>query len=252
MTGNPSVNQSTAERLFEGPIAEEYRLLERICPAAAEMSRRVGEFVAAWPPPAESSSLEVLEIGCGTGVTTLNLLRHRPDLRLVGIDNSSDMLAQARVNLASALQRGNLRLREIDALSHLRESPAGSFDLVASGYALHNFLDDYRTQVLEEIFRVLKPGGAFVNGDRYALDDAAEHLKSIQAEVREYFRVFGEMNRPDLLEQWMVHLFSDESPDHVMPLRPALDGMAAIGFRPVTVHLRDGVNALVSGVKPWP
>jgi tRNA (cmo5U34)-methyltransferase len=91
-----------------------------------------------------------------------------------------------------------------------------------------------------------------VNGDRYALDNTVEHLKVIQAEVRDYFKVLMEMNLPDLLEQWMVHLFSDESPDRVMRMTEALDLMGKIGYQSVTVHFRNGVNALVSGVKPWP
>lgn len=244
------MNDFSAERLFEGPIADEYEMLKRVCPQAAEMSRRVGEFVAAWTPPVGSGTLDVLEIGCGTGVTTLNLLHSRSDLRITGIDNAPAMLNQARRNLASDLEGERLRLVENDALSYLRRAPAQSFDIVASGYALHNFLEGYRRQVLEEVFRILRPGGVFVNGDRYALDDTLEHLRLTQAEAGEYFRIFLEMGRPDLLEQWIIHLFSDESPDHVMRLGPALALMQQIGYRPTAVHLREGVNALVSGVKP--
>ncbi|MGZ8219265.1 class I SAM-dependent methyltransferase [Methylomagnum sp.] len=242
----------TAEHLFAGPIAEDYEMLQMICPAAADMSRQVGEFVAAWNPAVDAETLEVLEIGSGTGITTAHLLQSRPGLRLTGIDNAPAMLSQARRNLAPVLETGRAHLLEIDALSHLREIPADSVDIVASAYTLHNFLDGYRSQVLAEIFRVLKPGGVFVNGDRYALDNSVAHLKLTQAEVREYFRVFIGLNRADLLEQWIVHLFSDESPDHIMRLAPALELMGRIGFQPVEVHSRAGVNALLSGVKPWP
>lgn len=246
------MTEPSAELLFHGAIAEEYEMLKYICPAAADMSRRVGEFVGAWTPPVAAESLDVLEIGSGTGITTLHLLRSRPDMRLTGIDNAPAMLAQARQNLAAALAQGRLRLLEIDALAYLREQPAASLDIVASAYTLHNFLDDYRARVVGEILRVLKPGGVFVNGDRYALDDTAEHLRLAQDEVRGYFRTFLAMQRPDLLEQWVVHLFGDESPGHVMRWEPALRRMEAVGFRPVTGHFREGVNALVGGVKPWP
>lgn len=241
----------SAELLFDGPIAKEYDMLKLICPAAADMSRRVGEFVAGWN--ATASRLDILEIGSGTGITTLHLLNSREDVRITGIDNGPAMLEQARRNLAQVLAREpeRLRLVDIDALSHLQQLPSASLDIVASAYTVHNFLDDYRTRVLAEIVRVLKPGGVFVNGDRYALDDPAEHLKATQDEVRGYFRTFLAMDRPDLLEQWVVHLFSDESPEHVMPLTQALRIMESVGFAAPTVHFRDGVNALVSGVKPW-
>ena len=76
---------------------------------------------------------------------------------------------------------------EADALGFLRGLPDASLDVVSSNYAVHNFLDDYRREFLTEIFRVLKPGGLFVNGDRYAMDDRAAHLSATQAEVRSWF-----------------------------------------------------------------
>jgi ubiquinone/menaquinone biosynthesis C-methylase UbiE len=111
-------------------------------------------------------------------------------------------------------------------------------------------MDGYRCEVIREIFRALKPGGLFLNGDRYGLDDTLEHTRLIQEEVKQYFKVFRELDRMDLLEHWIVHLFSDESPDRVMRLAPAVEHMAAAGFRPVTVHYRHEVNALVTGIKP--
>ncbi len=226
-------------------------MLVRICPSAAEMSRRVGQFVGDWAPPYPVMQLNLLEIGCGTGVTTACLLAKRKDARIESVDNAPAMLSQARQLLAPALAAQRLRLVENDALSHLQGIPDASVDIVASAYTLHNFLHGYRRRVLEDVLRVLKPGGLFVNGDRYALDDATEHLKNTQEEVKGYFRVFAELQRPDLLEQWIVHLFSDESAEHIMRLQPALDAMAEIGFQNIGLHFRDGVNALISAAKSW-
>jgi hypothetical protein len=58
------------------------------------------------------------------------------------------------------------------------------------------------------------------------------------------------MKRMDVLEQWIVHLLSDESPHHVMRTKQSLQVMEAIGFRPVEEHDRQGINALISGIKP--
>jgi tRNA (cmo5U34)-methyltransferase len=243
------IQEYTAEHLFQGPIADEYDMLRQICPAAAEMSRRVGEFIGGWIAIYPHTHLNLLEIGCGTGITTAHLLAYHDRMKIVSIDNAPAMLAQARQNLAEALNNGHLQLIENDALSYLHEVPDNSFNIVASAYALHNFLDGYRTKALEEILRVLKPGGLFINGDRYAVDDAGEHLKNTQEEVKGYFRVFLNMNRPDLLEQWIVHLFSDESENHIMRLQTALDIMARIGFRDIGLNFREGTNALVSAVK---
>ncbi len=244
---NAAKNQ--AERLFSGSIGAEYDMLKLACPAAAAMSLRVGDFVASLPAQ-PTRPLDLFEIGCGTGITTLALLAARPDLAITAVDNEPTMLAQARGNLASLIDQGRVRLIETDALSGLRDLPSVSVDVVASAYAVHNFLDGYRSLVLAEIHRVLRPGGLFVNGDRYGLDDAAEHTRLTQAEARHYFETFSAVNRYDLLEQWIIHLFSDESADHLMRLGPALAAMRDIGFEPIEAPFRDGVNTLLTAGKP--
>jgi len=238
-----------AELLFDGPIAKEYELLHLICPAATDISRRVGEFVGNWQALNMSGKVDMLEIGCGTGITTKRLLHHCPDAHLVCIDNAPDMLKQAAVNLDNELAKNRLELLEMDALSYLQTIATASLDIVVSAYTIHNFLDYYRTQVLAEIYRVLKSGGLFVNGDRYAEDNSREHLKLVQAEVRDYCRVFTEIQRPDMLTEWIVHLFSDESPDHIMRLKSAIQTMEEIGFQSVSQHFRQGVNTLLSAKK---
>lgn len=239
----------TAEHLFHGALAEDYEMLKLICPAAAEMSQRVADFVSHWRPAYPLDQAHLLEIGCGTGITTRHLLACPNVVKIVSLDNAPAMLSQARRNLSSSLAEGRLQMIEIDALSFLQALPEASFDIVASAYTLHNFLTGYREQVLEQIWRVLKPGGLFINGDRYAVDDVDQHLKITQEEVKGYFRVFLTLNRPDLLEQWVVHLFSDESEHHIMRLQAALDFMASSGFQDIKLHFRDGVNALISAVK---
>ena len=243
------MSETVPELLFEGPIAKEYELLHLICPAATDISRRVGEFVGNSLAMNTSGKVKMLEIGCGTGITTKRLLHYCSDADLICIDNAPDMLKQAAINLKAELSANKLTLLEIDALSYLQATASASLDRVVSAYTIHNFLDDYRLQVLAEIYRVLKPGGLFVNGDRYAEDNCREHLKLVQAEVREYCRVFAEIQRPDMLAEWIVHLFSDESPDHIMRLKPAIQSMEDLGFKSITQHFRQGVNALVSAVK---
>jgi len=117
-------------------------------------------------------------------------------------------------------------------------------------YTLHNFLADYREVVVNEIFRVLKPGGALINGDRYALDDVPEHTRLIQQEVSSYFKVLTKINRMDLLEHWIVHLFSDESENHVMRETVALTQLRNAGFSDIKLTHRNEVNALITAIKP--
>lgn len=231
------------DNLFTGPIGAEYDMLRLMCPNHVLLARRVAEAVAAWRP---GEALRGVEIGCGTGISTLSLLAAREDLMLTAIDSAAKMLEQARDNLVAYGDR--VAFIENDALSALRALPTASVDVVASNYAIHNFLDGYRADALVEIHRVLKPGGLFVNGDRYAMDDRAAHLADTQATVRSWFRLFKEMNRLDLLEDWVVHFFSDESPEHIMYFTPSVERMRMLGFA-VEIDYRDGVDTLVRAIR---
>lgn len=237
------------DALFAGVIGQEYELLNLLSPLAAEISRSVGLAVAAHPVlPAEP--LQILELGGGTGITTLAILSARENIQILSVDNEPVMQNQAKQRLQTWVEQHRLTFLNRDALSALQALPSASKDIVASAYTLHNFLNDYRTEVITEIFRVLKPGGQFINGDRYALNDCSAHTRLIQEEVSGYFKVLIPMQKTDVLENWIVHIFSDESENHIMREGPALEQLKTAGFSDINVQFREQVNALVTANKP--
>jgi tRNA (cmo5U34)-methyltransferase len=236
------------EAMFAGVIGKDYEMLRLVCPSAAEMSRLVGSELS--KVPNSGQILNVVELGGGTGITTLALLTAQDDLQILSVDNEPTMQNQAKQALKNWHEQGILRFSSLDALSALQQIEAASVDVVASAYTLHNFLDSYRAEVILEIYRVLKSGGRFMNGDRYALDNISQHTLMIQQEVAGYFKVFTEINRLDLLEHWIVHLFSDESANHVMRESIALQQLKAAGFSEIQLTHRKEVNALVTALKP--
>jgi tRNA (cmo5U34)-methyltransferase len=239
-------HETLQDNLFTGKIGAEYEFLRLLCPNHVVLAKGVGETIAEWKPGAP---LKGFEIGCGTGISTLALLAARDDITLTAIDAAARMLDQARESLADYVAAGRVIFKQADALEALKTLPDASVDFVASNYAIHNFGSGYRAQALAEVHRALKPGGLFVNGDRYAIDDRAAHLVDTQTMVREWFKLFRQIDRLDLLEDWVVHLYSDESPDIIQYFRPSMQQLEAIGFSPVTVDFREGVDTLVKAVK---
>ena len=244
-------NQFDFDAMFSGLIGQEYQMLKLICPYATEMSRLVGLEVAEISNQ-HADSLAVLELGGGTGITTLSILSAADNIRLLSVDNEPTMQNQAKQNLQEWLENGRLQFSLQDALKALQALEDNSIDVIASAYTLHNFEADYRFQVIQEAFRVLKPNGKFINGDRYALDDINAHTRNTQLEVAEYFKVLIGINRLDLLEHWILHLFSDESENHIMREAVATQQLTMAGFSRITLKSRHGVNGLLMASKPQP
>jgi len=156
-------NTSKYDAMFSSIIGQDYDKLQLICPAATEMSRLVGNTVLAYPNTAEP--LQTVELGGGTGVTTLALLTAKDDMKIISVDNEPTMQEQAKQRLKQWVDEGRLTFSADDALTALQQLANDSVNIIASAYTLHNFLDHYRWQVIKEIFRVLEPNGQFINGE---------------------------------------------------------------------------------------
>lgn len=98
---------------------------------------------------------DVLEIGCGNGMTTRALSAWLPSASITAIDIDPSQIERA----VAARSRGeNVRFLMGDA--QRLEFPVRSFDLVVEFDTFHH-LDDWRTAV-SEVARVLRPVGTFV------------------------------------------------------------------------------------------
>jgi ubiquinone/menaquinone biosynthesis C-methylase UbiE len=243
------MNDAQFEAMFSGVIGQEYDTLKLICPLAAKMSQLVGESVEQYVHQNTTQTLNIIELGGGTGITTLAILLASEQLKVLSVDSEPIMQNQAKASLQEWVRQERLSFATDDALIALKRTAFASVDIVASAYTVHNFLDTYRAEVMTEIFRVLKPGGQFINGDRYGLDDISEHTRTIQNEVSGYFKALVAIDKLDVLEHWIVHLFSDESENHVMRERFSLQQLRDVGFKQVNLSHRCEVNALVVAEK---
>lgn len=118
---------------------------------------------------ATTGAVKVLELACGTGILTQQLLSDLPGASIVATDLSADMLEYARAKIDPAGTRVAWHQADMLAL------PFGdaSFDAVACQFGWM-FLPD-KTLAARETLRVLKPGGSlFFNvWDSLAVNDVA-------------------------------------------------------------------------------
>lgn len=99
----------------------------------------------------------VLDVGCGTGVSLVAFARQvAPDGTAVGIDLSSGMCQRARRSLEEAGLACGVVVEGDAAALPFREDV---FDAVFAGFVLELFDTPEIPTVLEELARVLAPGG---------------------------------------------------------------------------------------------
>ncbi len=134
-------------------IAGRYDLLNRII--SLGLDRRWRRQAAAI---AIGAGDRVLDLATGTGDLALEIARRGPGGRVVGLDPSPRMLAEAETKIAAAGLAGRIALEPGSAEALPFEDD--SFDAATIAWGIRNVAD--RSAALREMARVVRPGGRVV------------------------------------------------------------------------------------------
>ena len=118
-----------------------------------------------------SSNSNVLEIGCGSGRYALQIAGH-VGCRIVGVDINAAGVENAN-HLAAAQNLSSQVKFQVADVSQPLAFDDGAFDAVFSNDVLCHVRG--RLALLQEIFRVLKPGGMFLFSDALVIGGMISH-----------------------------------------------------------------------------
>ena len=125
----------------------------------------------------------VLDVGCGRGLMLIGAARLLSTGTAVGIDlwrgedQAGNSPQSAVENARKAGVSARVRIDTGDA-RHL-PYPDASFDVVTTHWVVHNLSDAAdRARAIDEMLRVLRPGGVLVLADIANVPDYANHLRS--------------------------------------------------------------------------
>lgn len=204
--------------------------IRRFIPGYEEGLDRIAREIAAIRPAL------VLDLGAGTGALAEVLLEHDVVETVEAIDVDPEMLERARTRL----KRFGSRARFRECSFH---APLPPCDAVAASLALHHIpLMDRKRALYEHIYRVLRRGGLFVNGD--------VTMSADQGEREQTYRIWAAHLVSRGIDEQRARKHFDEwsSEDTYFPLDDELDAMRQAGFDAQCVW-REPPNTLLVGRK---
>ena len=190
----------------------------------------------------------VLDLGSGGGIDVLlSARRVGPSGFVFGLDMTDEMLALARENQAKAgVQNVTFLKGTIDAIP----LPAGSVDVVISNCVI-NLAHD-KDRVLQEAFRVLKPGGLFAVSDVVVTAD-------VPPEVRRSMELWvgciaGALHERDYVQKLVAAGFEQPTVERWRVYHPK-DAAAFLGYAGLSddaIRSAEGAfaSAFIRAVKP--
>lgn len=108
-----------------------------------------------------TSPKNILDIGSGTGLLASFWIRHFPKSNYILLDAAGNMLDVARKRFS------NMPNITYCVADYTKELPSKKFDAVISALSIHHLSDDKKKQLFDSIYKVLTPGGVFVNYDQF-------------------------------------------------------------------------------------
>lgn len=144
-------------------------------PLAETQIEVIIRIIRSWHPEVHS----FLDMGCGDGILGRQIFKQWPGSFGIFMDFSEPMITS--VNEKCKGHRDSCVIIQEDySKENWLESVASwiPLDLVISGYSIHHQEDDMKYKIYEDVFKILKPGGLFLN---------LEHVASPNPKIEKLF-----------------------------------------------------------------
>ena len=118
----------------------------------------------------------VLDLGSGDGRLLALVKLARPEALAVAVDFSETMLERLRARFAADAR--------VEVVAHDLNHPLpelGRFDAVVSSFAIHHVPHERKRALYAEVYRLLTPGGVFLNLEHVSSPGDALHRRFLDA-----------------------------------------------------------------------
>lgn len=207
-----------------------------------ELQRQVGSRIHAHGM-AVGRPLKVLELGTGTGLTTLQIVLGWETVHVTTVELEPAMVHEAKRRLAP--YRSVIDFVTGDMRDVIDDLPA-DYDALVSAFTLHHLSREDWPALLRNVAAKLRAGALFLNADKIARNDPREHANDLQEQLAA-FAAFAAIGRPDLQAEWHAHYVHDDQQrltEHELMLL-----LAEAGFDDFSVTWRCGMDVIVEALR---
>jgi len=194
----------------------------------------------------EKSNIHTLDLGCGDGILTEELISKNGTIIASLVDGSLTMLQKARERLTSYSGMHFIHASFQELLTgtiHLDH-----FDLCVSSFAIHHLEKREKKNLFRYIYGHLNAGGHFVNIDVVLSpsEGLEEWYFSIWREWMQHMQ--DQLNVKDELPENIIKRYKDplsmNKPD---TLEDQLEALRETGFRDVDCYYKNGIFSVFGG-----
>jgi len=178
-----------------------------------------------------SRSKKILDLGCGFGFFTEALKgRVDPEARITGVDKYPEYEWFYFQSCDRAALRSSFLSNGIDVTGKMEDN---SYDLILCSYAMYFF-----PGAIEEIARILKPGGHFI-----AITHAVPHMIEFTAYVRDLMAKNMISLPPELPYESLISKFSDKNGAEL--LNPFFSEISKLKYKGTLIFTEDDYTDLI-------
>lgn len=144
------------DQAFNKSVAYYDSWIRRAVPGYDELFAAARELIPFTP----DASIDVLDLGAGTGLFAGQVLEKCPEGRFVLCDVAEKMLDVARERFRDLPDRFRYLIADYRNLKEM-----GCFDLVISSLSIHHLEDAEKRELFQQVYEALRDGGLFLNID---------------------------------------------------------------------------------------
>ncbi len=195
----------------------------------------------------ERQQRTMLDLGCGDGVVTQEILKVEGPVSATLLDGSEDMLNSARERLKKFENVRYVRASFQDVL--YKDILKERFDFVVSSLAIHHLMMAEKRSLFRKVYSHLSPGGCFANIDvvlapSEALDQWYMPLWKEWINEKKTSLGIENGSYDDIIYRYKEN--KDNKPD---TLKDQLNALCETGFRDVDCFYKYGIFCVYGGRK---